>query len=160
MKCVTGSPWKPDQATRSAWKDSQKAGEFSEDRWVARCPRPFFLLTASTNQGLQAPYHKEARMLLKFKFLADSVFGEKNKHNIACSVTQVIQGKVSKCSQVKWWRELWKAVPGDQISWAPLWQAPARASRASHGGPEIFPFVRALSEFWGLWIFSSMFKIQ
>ena len=50
---------------------------------------------------LTGPKHKEARILLKFKFLADSIFGEKNKHNIASSATQVIQGKVSKCSQVK-----------------------------------------------------------
>lgn len=154
-----GSPWKLNEATRSAWKNSKKAAEFLEDRWVARCTRPFFLLVPSTNQGLLGPYHKESRMLLKFKFLTESIFSEENKHNIACSVTQVIQGKVSNCSPMKWWRELWKAVPEGQIWWAPTLQAPARASRASHVGPEIVPFPRTLSEFWGLWIFSSTFKI-
>ena len=80
-------------------------GEFSEgteDRWVAKRPRPF-LLAQRTSQGPLGPYHREARMPLKFKFLAESIFRGKTKTILPVQSPRASRGKSQ--TAIKWSEE-------------------------------------------------------
>lgn len=154
MKSWSMQTW---QATRSAWKNSSKANEFSEDRWVAKGQRPF-LLPLCTNQGLQGPYHKEARMLLKFKFLAESIFGGKlTKH---CLLH--FPGHPGERLQLQWRDRMMQTVKGSprgpDLMGVQLAGPNQHPQNKPHGTQDC-PLSQSSTQVLGTLIFSSMFKI-
>lgn len=138
-----GNPQNPEQATRSAWENFQKAQRTEE--WLnTPGPSPYW-----PQSWTSPPLSQRGKNATEIQVLGRiSLQGEILTQYCLCSHP----GHPGEKSQtavkwVRWWRELWKAIPEDQIWWAQIRQAPASTSRASPVGSGIVFFPRVHCEF-------------